>query len=199
MLPDFPKLKGQLGRKLTATFKREVDVNAPLVAQIRSVAQHEGRGWSYETVDGDIKEMMPKKMTVQVESPDAESVPSFGPDDALQKLREAAKSMASKKTKALFSALTEATEEVGNALDAEGQPLSAELILKMWESMHISFDEQGKPQMPKFIFNPIQEQRFKEEFRRLETEPELMKRREEIINRQRLNWYDRESNRKLVD
>lgn len=199
MLPDFPKLKRHLGRQLIAAFKREVALSAPLVSQVRSVAQHEGSGGSYETEDGEIKQRTPQEMSVPVESPDAEAVPSFGPEDAFQNMRDAAKSMASKKTKALFSAIEEATEEVGNSLDAKGQPISAEMILKMWETMRISFDEQGKPQMPTFVFNPVQEERFKEAFRRLETEPELMKRREEIINRQRLDWYDRESNRKLVD
>jgi hypothetical protein len=199
MLPDFPKLKGQLGRQLIAAFKREVALNAPLVSQVRSVAQHEGSGGSYETEDGDIKQRTPQEMSVPVESPDVETVPSFGPEDALQKIKDAAKSMASKKTKALLSAVSEATEEGGNAVDAEGQPLDAELILKVWENMRFSFDEQGKPQMPTLVFNPIQGQRVEEAYRRLATEPELMKRREEIINRHRLDWYDRESNRELVD
>jgi hypothetical protein len=99
----------------------------------------------------------------------------------------------------LFSTLHKSVEEVGNTLDAKGQPLTAEMILKMWETMLINFDEQGNPQMPTLVFNPIQEERVKEQFRRLETEPELIKRKQEIMNRQKLDWYDRESNRKLVD
>lgn len=118
---------------------------------------------------------------------------------ALQAMREAAEGMARKKTKSLLNAVSEVTDEVGNAVDAGGQPLSAELILKVWETMRFNFDEDGKPNMPTLVFNPIQEERVKEAFRRIETEPELRKKRDEIINRHRLDWYDRESNRKLVD
>lgn len=198
MLPDFPKLKSQIGRRLMAEYKREVDLRAPLVAQVRTVAIHEGKGGSYETEDGEIKDNTLKEMGVTVELPTA-SIPSFGPEEALNMMRKAAEEMGRKKTKSLLTAVSEVTEEVGNAVDAGGQPLSAELILKTWETMQFSFDEDGKPNMPTLVFHPIQEERVKEAFRRIETEPELRKRRDEIINRHRLDWYDRESNRKLAD
>lgn len=198
MLPDFPKLKSQLHRQLMAAYKHEVTLRAPLVAQVRSVAIHEGKGGSYETEDGEIKENTLKELSVSVELPTA-SIPSFGPEEALKMMREAAEGMARKKTKSLIGAVTEVTEEVGNTVDAGGQPLSAELILKLWDTIRFSFDEDGKPNMPTLVFNPIQEARVKEAFRRIETEPELRKRRDEIINRHRLEWYDRESNRKLAD
>lgn len=181
-----------------AAYKREVDLRAPLVAQIRTVAIHEGKGGSYETEDGDIKENVLKEMSVSVELP-VTSIPSFGPEEALNMMREAAEGMARKKTKSLLDAVGEATEEVGTAVDAGGQPLSAELILKTLETMQFSFDEDGKPNMPTLVFHPVQEERVKEAFRRIETDPELRKKRDEIMNRHRLDWYDRESNRKLAD
>ena len=181
-----------------AAYKHEVALRAPLVAQVRSVAIHEGKGGSYETEDGDIKETTTKAVSVSVERPSA-SKPSFGFEEALHVMREAAEGMARKKTKSLLNAVSDVTEEVGNTVDAGGQSLSAELMLKVWETMSFSFDDDGKPQMPTLVFNPVQEERVKEAFRRLETEPALRKRRDEIINRHRLDWYDRESNRKLAD
>jgi hypothetical protein len=198
MLPDFPKLRIELSRKLRSDFKKQTDLRAPIVAEIKVVAQHEGKGGSYETEDGEIKRIEPQQVSVPVNSPVASS-PSFGYEDALRTIHEAADEMARKQTKMLFATLHEAVEEVGNSLDAEGQPLSAELILKMWERIQLDFDEQGNPKMPTLVFNPIQHQRVEEQFRRLATEPDLMKRRREIMNRQRLDWYDRESHRKLVD
>lgn len=198
MLPDFPKLRIELSRKLRSDFEKQTGLRAPLVAQIKVVAQHEGKGGSYETEDGEIKRIEPQQVSVPVHSPVLSS-PSFGYEDALRMVHEAAEKMARKQTKMLFSRLNEAVEEVGNSLDAQGQPLSAELILKMWETMQFDFDEQGNPKMPTLVFNPVQKQNVEEQFRRLESEHQLRKRRREIMNRKRLDWYDRESRRKLVD
>ena len=65
--------------------------------------------------------------------------------------------------------------------------------------MQFDFDELGKPKMPTLVFNPVQRSNVEEQFRRLENEPQLRMRQEEIMNRKRLDWYDRESRRKLVD
>lgn len=198
MLPDFPKLRIELTRRLQSEFKKQTRLRAPLVAQIKVVAQHEGKGGSYQTEDGEIKAIDQKQVSVPVESPLA-SGPSFGYEDAFKKVDEAAEKMARKETKILFASLNEAVEEVGNAIDAQGQPLSAELILKAWETIQIDFDEKGNPKMPTLVFNPIQKQNVEEQFRRLKNEPQLMERHQEIMNRKRLDWYDRESRRKLVD
>src|SRR6267142_421421 len=186
MLPDFPKLRIELSRKLRSDFKKQTDLRAPLVAEIKVVAQHEGKGGSYETEDGEIKRIEPQEMSVQVDSP-AASGPSFGYEDALRMVHEAAEEMARKQTRTLFATLNEAVEAVGNSFDAQGQPLSAELILKMWERMQIDFDEQGNPKMPTLVFNPVQKPNVEEQFRRLKHEPQLRKRRQEIMNRKRLD------------
>ena len=90
-------------------------------------------------------------------------------------------------------------EEVGNSLDAGGQPLTAEMILRVWDRMDFDFDKQGRPKMPTLVFNPIHRQRVDEQFRRIANEPELIKLKQDIMNRKKLDWYDRESRRKLVD
>jgi hypothetical protein len=198
MLPDFPKLRIELSRKLLSDFQKQTHIRAPLVAEIKVVAQHEGKGGTYETEDGQVKRIDPKHVSVPVEAP-AVSEPSFLYEDALKMIHQAAEEMARKQTKMLFETVHEAVEEVGNAFDAKGQPISAELILKMWERMHFDFDKHGKPKMPTLVFNPVQEERVKAQLERLHREPQLIKRRKEIMNLKLANWYDRESRRKLVD
>ncbi|HEV7744177.1 MAG TPA: hypothetical protein VGO56_04195 [Pyrinomonadaceae bacterium] len=188
----------ELNRKLQADFKKQTNLRAPLVAEIGVVAQHEGKGGSYETEDGMVKLIEPQHVSVPLESPVVSS-PSFGYDDALRMVHEAAEKMAREQTRMLFAKVHEAVEEVGNSLDAQGQPLRAELILEMWERMQFDFDELGKPKMPTLVFNPVQRSNVVEQFRRLKNEPQLRMREEEIMNRKRLDWYDRESRRKLVD
>ncbi|HYK22557.1 MAG TPA: hypothetical protein VEV42_17575 [Pyrinomonadaceae bacterium] len=198
MLPDFPKLRIELNRKLRSDFEKQTHIRAPLVAEIKVVAQHEGKGGSYEAEDGQVKRIEPQHVRVPVEAP-VVSEPSFMYEEALKMIHKAAEEMARKQTKILFETVHAAVEEVGNSLDAEGQPISAELILKMWEKIHFDFDKLGKPKMPTLVFNPIQSERVKKELERIHTEPQLIKRRKEIMNVKLVDFYDRESRRKLVD
>jgi hypothetical protein len=198
VLPDFPKLRIELSRQLRSDFRRQTHHQAPLVAEIQPVVQHEGSGGTYEREDGEVKRITPKQTSVPLEWTIG-SDPSFAYNDALKIINDAAVKMAREQTRSLFTAVDEAVNEVGNALDAKGQPISAELILNMWEKMHFDFDKLGKPQMPTMVFNPVQEERIKREFERLHNEPQLVKRHNEIMNIKLADWYDRESRRKLVD
>lgn len=198
MLPDFPKLRLDLTRKLRSDFEKQTRLHAPLVAQIKVVAQHEGFGGTYETEDGQVKRIEPQHVSVPVGFPII-SGPSFTYEDALNIVGDAAIKMAREQTKSLFAAVHQAVDEVGNAVDAEGNPITAELILKAWERMDFDFDKQGTPKMPTMVFNPIQAEKVKYEFERLHKEPQLAKRRQEIMNNKLADWYDRESRRKLVD
>jgi hypothetical protein len=198
MLPDLTTFKSKMNRRLHALLKSEIDRRAPIVAQIRAVARHEGEGGSYQTEDGSIKKMDTKELSVPMELP-VDSIPSLELDKTVEKIQALAQAMAEKKTALLFASISEAVEEVGNVIDAKGEKLTAELILKMWDSIVIAFDEKGHPQLPTLYLSPAQEQRAKEQLARIEAEPELRRRHQEIMDRQRLAWYDRESRRKLVD
>jgi hypothetical protein len=198
MLPDFPQLKTDLHQRLLFILRSEIAARGGIVSQIGVVSKHEGDKWTFDTVDGDVKEIQPKTIAATVEVPIIPK-PSFGLEDMVEKIKEMAQSMAEQQTKMLFSSVSEAVEEVGNVVDAKGQRLSAELILQMLETVQIDFDERGNPRLPTLVLNPVQTERLKEQLQRIETEPELRKKRQEIINRQREDWYDRESNRKLVD
>ena len=197
MLPDFPKLRIELSRRLHAEFKREVHRQAPLLAQIKVVAQHEGKGGSYETEDGEIKSIKQRRSSVPLGP--LESGPAFGYAEARSSVAAAAAEMGRAQTKMLFERLDEEVAEVGNSLDAGGQPLSAEMILSLWDRMQFDFDRYGRPKMPTLVFNPIHHERVDEQFKRLATEPKLIKLKRDIMNRKRLDWDDRESRRKLVD
>lgn len=198
MLPDYPQLKKQMNKRVVAILRHKIAIRAPVVAEIRSVPQHEGDKCTYETAEGDIKELDYKNVGVGVEIPFVH-IPAFGIAELRQKIAEMAEGIARQQMKLLLATLTEVTEEVGNVMDAEGQPLSAELMLKAWETMHINFDERGQPDMPGMLLHLVNEERVKQELNRFETDRELNKRRREIIDLKREEWRDREADRKLVD
>lgn len=55
---------------------------------------------------------------------------------------------------AFFETILGVTEAVGNSIDSQGQPLSADSILRLYEMIEIDFDQEGNPRMPSLFVNP---------------------------------------------
>ena len=91
------------------------------------------------------------------------------------------------------------TTKTGNVVDAEGKPISYELLLRTLETIQLDFDDNGNPLMPTMVVSPEQYEKMKEKIVEWENDPECNKQFEKIINQKRKEWHDRESNRKLVD
>jgi hypothetical protein len=96
---------------------------------------------------------------------------------------------------------SEATELVGNQIDAGGQPFSAELYLKMLETVQINFDSQGRPDISSthLVMQPDQAAQVEPLLAQWEVDESFQRRYREIMLKKREEWRDRESNRKLVD
>jgi len=69
-----------------------------------------------------------------------------------------------------------------------------DLIMTMWESMDIDFDETGNPRLPTIVASS----KIREQLEKQEITDEQKERFEQLIERKRFEWRDRESNRKLV-
>jgi hypothetical protein len=51
MLPDIPKTKQELLKKLELRMRQHVEAQVPLMTRIRSLAQHEGTKHTYDRFD----------------------------------------------------------------------------------------------------------------------------------------------------
>jgi hypothetical protein len=79
-------------------------------------------------------------------------------------------------------------------MDAGGQPLSHDLLLKSLEGIEFDFDENGDPIWPTLVMSPS----MGEQFRRLPPmTPEQKKALEEMIERKREKFNARKRNRQL--
>jgi hypothetical protein len=63
----------------------------------------------------------------------------------------------------------------------------------------MDFDELGFPIYPTLILSPDLYEKVKSELQRWSSDPKVIARQKEIIDKKRKEWLDRESNRKLVD
>ena len=198
MLPDFPELKKELNDRLAMHVKAEAS-NDPLLAAFPSFVIHEGRRAELTRSDGTSHQMnfdnpMSARTTVS-----AADVRTKGGKAALEAAREIAAQLQQAMAERAVASLQEAVEAIGNSLDGGGRPLSAEMILEMWDKMELSFDADGNWEQPTLLIHPNLEARAAEAYRRILNEPELRARRDAIVNRQRREWRVREARRKLAD
>jgi hypothetical protein len=101
-------------------------------------------------------------------------------------------------SRTMLKVMEEGIRAVGNEIDGGGQPLSAELILDAWEKVHIDFEGDGRPQWPTIVIHPSQQARLITELTRLDSDPELNRRRETLLIRKREEWRARETSRILA-
>ncbi len=99
----------------------------------------------------------------------------------------------------IIKEIQEAADQVGNTVNAKGQPLTKELFLEMLEKIETGFDEKGEWIPPSIIMHPNAWKANEAKFRGWEQDKEFSDKQTEIINRKREAWYAREALRKLVD
>jgi hypothetical protein len=193
MLPDFLALKFELLKEQSyaVTHNRSGE---PLLSQIASYIHHEGKGFILLREDGTQETSDYRLMSGEIRI-DLKDIQKKGEAAIDEALNPANKEINETQRKALFETLNRTVP----SHDAGGRPISAELILEMWESMDFSFDENGNWQRPTIVINPIQAPRLTKELKRMETEPNLIQRFEELLAQKKRDWDDREANRKLVD
>jgi hypothetical protein len=126
-----------------------------------------------------------------------------GPEAYFSRVPQIAKEWSEKQAQLFFKKMDEIVEATGNVVDAKSRPLSPSLYLAALDTVAMSFDEFGNPNLPSLFLHPDKAEKMKEEFQKLETNSILKLKfnllRKLIIDKKRQDWVDRESNRKLVD
>jgi hypothetical protein len=199
MLPDFPDLKDRLLRIAMYDFARQIDRDG-LIKPIKKMVYFEGGRFEAGDVSGYVDSFEPQLTSVPVEVSRA-AIIERGIDAFVDGLRGAASLHLEKMHELVLRRASEAIDRVGNAVDASGQPMSADLFLKMLETIDIDFLENGQPDLSsvQIVTHPSQG----EAFQRMQTEwisdPSFQARYSGLMSKKRDAWRDRESNRKLVD
>ena len=197
MLPDFPKIKKKHVEAINKYLKELIHQD-PLFSGIRVEHHFEGSRMSYKTVDGE-----PNETEYQAASSEfqvkREDVIAKGAMAYVENLRDAAEEMKRQKAGYFFEKLKEVTDKTGNIVNGKGQPFSFELFVESIKKIWIDFDEGGKPIMPTMVVSPELGEKLRVILPEWEKNPEYKKTIDDIIDKKRKEWNDRESHRKLVD
>ncbi len=197
MLPDFPKIK----RKWSAMFVRTVRervYHASFVSQIRKVRHFEGDGMKTTDATGETEESNYKLFSGALEVNHHDLI-ERGPLALKEGLEKVANELRSQQSQMIFEHLNQITDKTGNIVDAEGQAINPDLLLQMLEKIEIDFSEDGQPRLPTLMVSPEQGEKLREKMPEWEKDKHYKRRFDELIERKRQEWHDRESHRKLVD
>ncbi len=199
MLPDFPETKATILSDAHGTIQRMIHAQHPVLAEIKSYIQHEGRAMRYEQVGYGEKRQELEAHSFPVEIK-VEEVPTLFGNALTEKLRKLADAVGERQMTILLAKHEEATLMTGNRFDAGGRPMNGDLLLQMTETLPIDFDLSGNI-LPSstFLTHPDMMPVYKAAIEEIENDPELQARHRDNVSKQYNEWLDRENRRKLVD
>jgi hypothetical protein len=197
MLPDIPDTKHEINNRLMTALKRKIEADHPILAQIKSVTQHEGWNHEYDqigfgTVSDHYREIA-TPVTIGLEE-----IPDLMGEKLVQKLAEMADDIGKQQMKMFFQTLEETTEKAGTKIDNKGKPITADKMLQMIEMTQVDFDRSGRP-TSSFLMHPEMVETAKKIDEQIKNDPELKARAEAIHRKHYESWLARENDRKLVD
>jgi len=194
MLPDFPNAR-ELPQQFLREFYEMVRNKASgMLQSIKPLPLHEGHRIVLQRLDGSIDDQPLQKMRSSIRL-DREDFEQRGMVAVLHAFASAARDAAEQQMRFFFHRFNELVEEAGQTLDAGGETFTFDLFMKAFEMIDIDFDENGRPQFPTFVSSNAD---LAERIGKWLGSDEHRKRFETFIEKKRVAWRDRESNRKLV-
>jgi hypothetical protein len=167
------------------------------MANVGRMCIHEGNKTVLVRESGVAEELKQHEQRVSIEVA-VEDIAKMKADTLIQSMTAAADQMALRNTKLFIEEVRRATEEVGNVVDAHGQPVSKELLLQMLEKLAIDFDQNGNPELPAIVAGTKICEALVRLGGELDNDADWERRFGEIIARKKEEWRARESDRKLV-
>lgn len=153
MLPSFPKIE-KLRRDASLELVRQRAANLTgILQEISSHVQFEGRQTKVFRHD-DTASQTPMHTATGEAIFSRMPLAQFTEQALEQELEKVAHQLAKSMSEQLFADIETAIEEVGNVVDARGQPLSEGLVLKMFETIDHEFEPDGTWKPPTLVASP---------------------------------------------
>ncbi len=196
MLPDYVKCRNVI---MEILLKRFENVSGRYLGafNFKKYRIFEGKQIVSKMEDGTIIKTDIKKISGEVKILN-EDVKSGNFNKALDYVDQMAKDKALQQSKIVIEEFIKITTQTGQVTDNDGRPFDAEIFFKALEGIQFDFHEDGGFDHPQFVFPPQMEQRAKAVLTDIEKDPLYKKRYDELIERKRQEWRDREASRKLV-
>lgn len=197
LLPDYPVQKGVIEKGIIAALDEAVRCE-PLLSQVPRMRCFEGDAIAGPDVAlGDRKRGF-ESVAAEIQL-DRAAIIAKGPKAVVEDLAELAKSFQRQQVEMMLRTLNEACSRSGNTVSSGGRGFTFDVFLEALERVQIDFDRDGKPQLPCVVVGPGVAQTIHAQLPAWEKNPDYKRRFDELIDRKRVEWNDRESDRRLVD
>ncbi|MCC7291844.1 MAG: hypothetical protein IT449_07275 [Phycisphaerales bacterium] len=179
--------------------RRETEKLTPLLRQVRTVQQHEGRKVQYETVEGFQEQVSYENKASTALKVHRDEFPTLDNVGYLKKAKEMAAELAKQEMGHFFAKADYFIEKAGTTLDAGGKPFDPMMLVEGLEKVDIDFDEQGRPILPTLVSDPALYAAAAPRLAEAEKSADFQRRWKELMERKRMEWRDREADRKLAE
>jgi hypothetical protein len=197
LFPDFPALKKELTKRL-ARGAQALAEGEPLLRNVKSFVQHEGdRTLLIREDRSESLIRFDTPITTEV-SYTADDIRQGG-DASVRAMRHMGEQLGEGMGKRMFDALHKAVDEVGNAVDAKGQPFGVDILIEALEKMDFSFSKNGEWRPPTIVVHPDTYKSSQVQIEAANADPLVKARIDALVEEKREEWRAREARRTLAD
>ena len=197
MFPDFPEVKRHLQASLYRWIHARIPQIAPLLAEIPSHTQHEGRQGLISRQDRSTDTMDYQVSNYILELSREEMMTTDLPG-LFAKLTECAQTVADAQESTLFASVASAAGQVGNTLNAEGE-LEPKHLLELLNKVQMDFDPVTEEPRQIIVMHPETAAKVIPKIKEWEKDPQITAELDQVLARKREEWRAREDCRKLAD
>ena len=195
MLPDFPETKRLFSRFFRTYMRRKVREVSPYGA-VQTRYLHEGRTMKITRADQSESTSGMEQLSVHLEIK-FDEIESLTLQKAIEKHDAMIADMVQKQTHFVRERMSSEIPE-SQTLNAKGRKFDAQVVIEMLEKMQIDFYPDGTPHeifVDGPLFTPERMAAVDKEF---ESNPELKRKFDEMMEKKKEEWRAREADRKLV-
>lgn len=197
MLPDFPKIKNKWSKLFLNEIKKKSG-QVSFLAQVRRVTHFEGDGTKTTDVEGRMESSEYDTLS-GILKVNRKDLIEQGPACFSKEMDRIAQEFANQQIATVLEHIRESTKRTGNVVSADGQAFNREHLLNLLEKIEIEFDDDGRHNTLSVVEPLGLQGQLAAKMNEWMKDVSFRNKYDEIMNKKRQEWYDRESNRKLVD
>jgi hypothetical protein len=199
VLPDYPKTKVLLAELYRDRIRRAHNIHLGVFSDVPSTQMHEGGKHVLVREDGSVDEMEPRRVEAAAELRlDIREIEKLDAKEVSKSLDTIGEGLARGMFKMFLDTIDEAATKVGN-VTTPGTSAVAQYFEAMEKRM-LNFDDEGQPEKMNVLAGSEKTARKLQEVEsQIQSDAELRRRYESIIEKKRQEWRDREAARNLVE
>jgi hypothetical protein len=198
MLPDFPEVKSFARRTFIRAIRQCIPQHEPLLAGIRHSQVHEGSSARLTRLDESTDQIEFQAAHANLEIT-RDQMRRITVDQLLEHVSHLAEQFAEQQARLMFTRISEAAEQVGNAVSAAELGMK-EAFLEIQRRLEVDFyPDTLEPKNQVLVMHPDQVEKFMAETDKWEKDTEFVAEMGRIRQQQIEAWRARENRRKLVD